>query len=369
MPDVRGHNEGSLFYRKRDGRWVAKVSMPDGSRPSASSPDKGDAKRLLAELLRLRDAGARPDAHRLTVGTYLTGWLRDVRPNLAPATYRKHESIIRRHLDRDLGLLRLSELSVGDVRRYLATAGDRVGPQSVRHHRATLRRALADALRDGLVSRNVAALAEPPKMPRKERPILTSAQARLLIAETRDDPMHALYVLALTTGMREAELLGLPWRNVDLDARTVKVERTLQRVDGEWVPGDVKTAKSRRTIPLSEVAVSALRARKARQLEDRGKAGKMGLGLVFTTPIGAPIHGSNLLPTWYAHLERLGLPRVTIHDARHTAATIMFERGVPLAVISDILGHSTIRVTADLYRHRVPELSEDAARRMQEAVG
>lgn len=367
MSDVRGHHEGTLFYRSRDRRWVAKVSMPDGSRPSASSPDKAEAKRLLAELLRLRDAGARPDDHRVTVGTYLTRWLADVRPALAPATWRKHESIVRVHLVPELGGRRLSELSVSEVRGFLSRGAR--DAQTVRHHRATLRRALADALRDGLVSRNVAALAEPPKMARKERPILTSAQAKRVIAETRDDPMHALYVLALTTGMREAELLGLPWRNVDLDAPSVTVTQTLHRVDGEWTPAEPKTLKSRRTIPLTDVAVAALRSRKARQLEDRAKAGKLGLGLVFTTPTGAPIHGSNLLPVWYAHLARLGLPRITIHDARHSAATIMFERGVPLAVIADILGHSTMRVTADLYRHRVPELSVDAARRMQEAVG
>lgn len=369
MTDVRGHNEGTLFYRKRDARWVAKVSMPDGSRPSASSADKAEAKRLLVELIRLRDIGARPEDHGLTVGTYLTRWLADVRPSLAPATWRKHESIVRAHIVPALGHRRLPELSVADVRSYLNGEHDRLGPQSLRHHRATLRRALADALRDGFVSRNVAALAEPPKMPRRERPILTGAQARLVIAETHDDPMHALYTLALTTGMREAELLGLPWKNVDLEAPSVTVTQTLHRIDGEWRPAEPKTLKSRRTIPLTDVAVAALKARKAQQLQARAKAGKLGLGLVFTTPTGAPIHGSNLLPVWYAHLARLGLPRVTIHDARHSAATIMFAAGVPLAVIADILGHSTMRVTADLYRHRVPELSVDAARRVQEAVG
>lgn len=370
MTAVRSHNEGTLFYRTRDARWVAKVSMPDGTRPSASHPDKAEAKRLLAELLRLRDAGARPDDHRLTVGTYLRRWLDGVRPSLAPATYRKHESIVRCHLDRDLGVRRLSELSVGDVRSYLASAGDRVGPQSVRHHRATLRRALADALRDGLVSRNVAALAEPAKMTRTERPILTGPQAKRLIAETVDDPMHPLYVLVLTTGMREAEMLGLAWADVDLDAPSVTVRNTLHRGPKGWELHEPKTAKSRRTIPLTPVAVTALRRQKARQLEHQAKAGKLGReGLVFTSPTGQPLHGSNLLPAWYAQLARLGLPRVTLHDARHSAATLMFASGVPLPVISDILGHSTIRVTADLYRHRVPELSVDAARRIQEAVG
>ncbi len=368
MLTVRGHNEGTLFRRKRDGRWVAKVTMPDGSRPSASSPDRAEAKRLLAEMLRLRDAGARSDDYRLTVGQFLRRWLVDVRPNLAPATWRKHESIVRVHLGPALGHRRLSDLSVGDVRGFLGQPD--IHPQTRRHHRATLRRALADAQRDGLVSRNVAALAEAPKMSRQERTILDTAQVRTLIEGTRDDRMHALYVLALTTGMREAEMLGLAWSDVDLDAPSVTVRNTLHRGESGWELHEPKTPKSRRTIPLAAVTVAALRDHRRRQLEEQAQAGALGReGLVFTSVRGAPLHGSNLLPEWYAHLARLGLPRVTLHDARHSAATVLYAAGVPLPVISEILGHSTIRVTADLYVHRVPALALDAARKMQEAVG
>ena len=136
MLALRSHNEGSLFFRRRDRRWVAKVSMPDGSRPSASHPDKAEAKRLLAELIRLRDVGARPADHRMTVGQFLRRWLDDVGPILAPETIRKHESIVRVHLTPALGHRLLSELSVGDVRSYMA--GRALDPQTVRHHRATL---------------------------------------------------------------------------------------------------------------------------------------------------------------------------------------------------------------------------------------
>jgi integrase len=317
MTTVRGHNEGTLFYRTRDSRWAAKVSMPDGSRPSASHPDKAEAKRLLAELIRLRDVGARPADHKMTVGQFLRRWLDGVKDGLAPATFRKHESIVRVHLEPVLGHVHLSDLRVDDIRGYLRGAVERgLDPQTSRHHRATLRRALADALRDGLVSRNVAALAESPKMPSRERPILTGPQARRLIAETSDDPMHALYVLVLTTGMREAEMLGLAWADVDLDAPSVQVINTLHRGPKGWELHDPKTAKSRRTIPLTPVAVAALRRHRIRQREYQAKAGALGRdGLVFTSPTGRPLHGSNLLPAWYAQLERLGLPRVTIHDA------------------------------------------------------
>jgi integrase len=233
-------------------------------------------------------------------------------------------------------------------------------------------------------------------MSKKERTVLTGPQVRTLIEGTKDDRLHALWVLAATTGMREAEMLALTWQDIDMGgdadrpdaARAgmstrafegsspsatqpfVRVHSTLHRIDGAWVLRDPKTEKSKRTIPLASVTVQALKAHRTRQLEEQARKGAMGReGMVFTTERGQPIHGPNLSKVLYAHLDRLGLPRVTVHDLRHSAATVLYAAGVPLPVISDILGHSTIRVTSDLYRHRVPELAKDAAERMQEAVG
>lgn len=376
MQPVRGHNEGSIYHRVRDGHRVAQVTMPDGKRPYLSCPHKHrpsdrdcpESKANLVELLRLRDQGAPVGGHTLTLGAYLTGWLREVRPQLAPATWRKHESIIRVHVGPALGRARLYELSTGEVAGYLRRTD--LDPQTIRHHRATLRRALADAVRDGLLVRNVAALAQPPRMTKPERIILSGPQVRSLIEGTKADRLHALWVLAATTGMREAEMLALTWPDVDLEAGSIRVHSTLHRIDGQWKFRDPKTEKSRRDLSLPPVTVAALRAHRTRQLAEQARMKVMGReGMVFTTEVGQPIHGSNLSKVLYAHLDRLGLPRVTVHDLRHSAATVLFAAGVPLPVISDILGHSTIRVTADLYRHRVPALSKEAAERMQEAVG
>lgn len=376
MTPVRGHNEGTIFHRAADKHRVAQVTMPSGKRPTLACPhehrpsdrDCPESKANLAELIRLRDQHAPVGGHTLTLGAFLTGWLLDVRPKLAPATWRKHESIVRVHVVPALGHVRLSGLSVGDARRLVSQAGR--DPQTARHIRSTLRRALADALREGLVTRNVAALAEPPRMSKPERTVLTADQVRALIEGTREDRLHALWALAATTGMREAEMLALTWDAIDLDGSQLFVEATLHRIDGQWKRRDPKTEKSRRTVPLPPLTVAALREHRRRQLEEQAAFGVLGkAGMVFTTPNGQPIHGPNLSKVLYAHLDRLGLPRVTVHDLRHSAATVWFAAGVPLPVISDMLGHSTIRVTADLYRHRVPELSRDAAQRMQEAVG
>lgn len=366
MRAVRGHNEGSIYPRK-DGRLVASISLGGGRRATRYAKTKAEARLRLAELQKLKAAGA-VEGSRLTLGQYLARWLDDVRPNLAPATWRKHESICRTGLGPALGRRRLSDLSVADVRRYLASAP--VGAQSARHHRATLRRALADAQRDGLVSRNVAALAEPPSLPSRERTVLTADQVRALIDGTRDDRLRALWILLATTGLREAEALGLLWADLDPDAATVTVRATLQRVDGEWQRRPPKTARSRRTVYLPSVTVDALREHRRAQMAEWLAAGRPGeLGLVFITPRGRPIHGTNLSKLLYAHLDRLGLPRVTIHDLRHSAATMLYAEGVPLEAIADMLGHSTVRVTQDLYRHRVEHIQKGAADAMQRALG
>lgn len=374
MPVVRGHNDGSIFHRRADQHQVATVTMPNGKRPTLSCPhrhrpsdrDCQEARDNLAELLRLRDHRAPPGGHTLTLGQYLRRWLDDVRPNLAPATWRKHESIVRTHLTPSLGSTRLSELSVAEVRMFVVRGGG--SPQTRRHHRATLRRALADALREGLIQRNVAALAEPPRMTTTERQILDAGQVRTLIDGTRDDRLHALWVLAATTGMRLAEMLALTWEDVTDDRVTVR--STLHRIDGQWQRRGTKTDKSRRTIPLPEVTALALREHRRRQLEERAASGALGAdGLVFTTERGRPIHGSNLPRVLHEHTDRLGLPRVTIHSLRHSCATLLISEGYPIAKVAAILGHSSSRVTEMVYSHLVGKDLEDAAPIMERAYG
>lgn len=415
MTLVRGHNEGTIF-RRRQGRdagvWVSAVTMRDGRRVSRTSHSRDDAKAELAELLRLRDANA-PITERIRLGDYLERWLDDDH-DWAPATRRKHVSVVRTHT-RGLAHLRLHELSVADINgllRGLVGSG-----QTRRHVRATLRRALADALRSGLAERNVAALANAPKLHGRERTVLDATQARTLIESTRDTRYGPLWAILLTTGLRISEALGLAWSDVDfggrhedagmvldavaevevaaerrgIDARhrglptrhrgsaserrdagrtpSITVRHQLTREDGKWVRRKPKTEKGRRTIPLTPLGVEALRAQRAMQDTDLGNTPRPIDGLVFTSPTGHYLHGTNTLKVLYADLDAAGLPKVTQHDLRHSCATILFGMGVPIEVIADILGHSTSRITADLYRHRVPELQREAAERMQEALG
>lgn len=360
----RTWGEGSV-YRRKDGRVVASVRLADGTRRTTYHRNKEEARASLALLLDERNAGViGPDP---TLGNYLATWLIDVRPTVSHATWKQHEAIVRLHLAPALGRVKLSRLTVAQVRAYLH--GSRLHPQTVAHHRATLRRALADAVRDGYVSRNVAAMATPPSVPRDERPWLGVDEVRRLLETTRGDRLHVLWALAATAGLRMAEALGLSWDDLDLDRATLRVVRTLHREDGDWVLKDPKTKGSRRTVPLTELAVDALRAHRIIQLEEQMAAGVPGRkGLVFATPRGAPLHGSNVLPALYRALDAAGLPRVTFHQLRHSAASVMLSAGVPLLTVSRLLGHSTIRITADLYSHVSSDLGREAMDRVQEAL-
>jgi integrase len=226
MSAVRRHHEGTIFWSTTEQRWVAAISLPNGRRRRRLARTPREAQAALAELKREHHVGI--DAGRLTTGAYLHSWLADA-PQRAPRTMAKRRQIVTLHLVPELGRIPLARLTPADVQRLLN--GLPMAPVSVGHVRSVLRTALSQAMRDGLLERNVAALAEPPRIRARERRWLSAADARRLIDATADDRLHALYVLALTTGMRQGELLALAWD--DIEDGTVTVRATLARIDGE----------------------------------------------------------------------------------------------------------------------------------------
>lgn len=368
---------GSVFFRERpshgrtERRWVATMRMPDGSRPSIACPHDHkrsdrhpcpEATANLDTLRRIRDGLAPPDLRALTVGRFLQRWVS--RLDLAPATIRQHEMIVRVHLEPAFRHRLVTQLVPSDVDAYLDRRD--LDPQTLRHHRATLRRALSDAVRDGYIDRNPAALSHAPRMQKAERRYLTATEARRLIDSSRDERLWPLWTLLVCTGLRLSEALGLSWG--DVSGTTLTVRRKLLRVDHQWATDKPKTAKSRRTITLIPPAIEALAEQQRRQDADRGTRPRPIRGLVFTTETGLPIHGTNVLPPFRRALEAAGLPKVTLHDLRHSYATVALAAGVPMPVIAATLGHSSLRVTADLYAHVTPELHEEAAAKVAEAL-
>lgn len=344
---MRGHNEGSIYQRStpRGPVWVASVSMASGRR-TAHATSRAEAKLKLAELLRQRDSG---QSRSSPLAGYLASWLEEKRSSVEPKTYRTYRPIVK-DLIAGLGRRSVSDLTVEDVETYLRSLP--LSPRSVNHQRAILRTALNDAIRRSLVVRNVAALARPPKVAKRKPTILNVAQAARVMTETADDRLHALWALALFTGQRQSEYLGLRWDDLDLAGGTVSIDVALARHNGEWVLKAPKSEGSRHVLPLTGRVIDALERWRPEQVAEYKELGaKKPPALVFTTTRGLPWHQAPLLREWYRTLDRLGLPRVRFHDLRHTSANLMLAAGYTLEDVKQMLGHSTIAVTSDTYAH------------------
>jgi integrase len=243
-----------------------------------------------------------------------------------------------------------------------------LSPQAVTNLHRVLHRALEHAVRWNLVSRNICDRVDPPRVARHEIQPLHVEQARAFLAAVQGDPLEALYVLALTTGMRQGEPLGLKWSDVDLEAATLQVRRSLQRVRGQqFVEVEPKSARSRRGIDLSLLAVSALSRHRARQLEARTAAGQgwADLDLVFCNGVGRPLEAGNMKRrSFWPILERAGLPRIRFHDLRQSAASLLLALGEHPKIVQELLGHSQIGLTMDTYSHLAPRLQRAAIDRL-----
>jgi len=372
---MRGHGEGTIYRRESDGRWVAAVSLDDGTRRCRYTKTRKLAVDALKDLQSGKALGV-IGGPRLTLADFLQRWLADVEPRVRPSTFRGYRRMVLKRIIPALGHHRLTLLSVADVDAYLAVMAGKHG-HTPAHHRAVLRAALNDGMRWSLVGRNVAALARLPKTTAFREPkALTLEQARTLMTGTKGERLHALWVLALYTGMRESELLGLARDDVDGDDRRIHLTLQLQRVPGnrseripgQWVRTPPKSAKGVRDIALAPDVLDALAAHERRMAAERQPDWPF-FGLLFVTPEGTPLYGWDVLEQLYAAEKRLELPHVPLHDLRHTSASLMLAAGLSLEDVKQTLGHSSIRLTSDTYSHPQEERQREVAERMQTAIG
>ena len=359
----RCNGEGTIS-RRRDGRFVAAVTLDGGRRKFVYTRTREEAARKLTELLKAKHDGLPIPTERQTVKDFLLSWLEAVRPSIRPRTWGRYSEYVNLHVIPELGRLPLFRLTPQHVQRLYARKREQgLSAATVRHLHAVLRKALADALRWAQVARNVAALVKPPRAQHRDMTTLTPEQARAFLAVARGERLEALYVAALTTGMRRGELLALRWKDVDLERRRLQVTATLQRTPDGFDFSEPKTTRSRRQILLGEAAVTALKQHRVKQAEERLRLGAAwdDRDLVFANEVGRPIEGSNLIQrSFHPVLERAGLPRIRFHDLRHTYATLALGQGVHPKVVSDALGHANIAITLDTYSHVTPAMHQQA---------
>lgn len=246
-----------------------------------------------------------------------------------------------------------------------------LSPRTVADLRACLRRALNHAVRGNILARNPVVGTEPPRVTRPEIVPMTPEQAQAILDAVQGHRWAAIYMLALYTGMRCGELLGLRWQDVDAESRSLRVTQHLQRVLGHLSIAEPKMPQSRRTIPLADEVVLALREHRRRQLEDRLRAGDLGqdTGLVFTTQVGTPIDPRHLLRHWYGVRCAVGLPKARFHDLRHGAATLLLAQNVHPKLAQELLGHSRVSITLDLYSHTIPAQQREAIEKLAAIIG
>lgn len=374
----RGHNEGSI-YKRKDGRWVAAMTIEGGKRKEFSGKTREEVRQKLAKAhYERQQLGVSPttgSAERQTLKQYLTSWLETVMPPvLEESTWRQHHYLITQHITPTLGSTRLLQLSAQQVQRlYAAKLGESLSTTTVHHLHSTLHRALEQAVRLGLVVRNITDLVDAPRFAETELHVLSAEEARILLDVATGERLEALYVLALATGMRQSELLGLRWADVDLDAvptPTLQVRYQLKRENGKLTFCAPKTRRSRRQIALAAPAAEALRRHRASQAEQRLRQGSAwhDHDLVFSSSIGTPLLARNVVRGFKALLEKGALPDVRFHDLRHTCATLLLGARVNPKVVSEMLGHASVAITLDVYSHVLPNMQQDAAAAMGELL-
>jgi integrase len=332
-----------------------------------------EAEHAFAELRDEVRRGVYTEPSKLSLSRYLEDeWLPSIRASVRPTTLRNYQGLYDAYVKPSFGRTQLVNVTPARLNSYYAellASGRHVGtgglsPKTVRNLHSMLHKALGDAVRWGHLARNPVSLAEPPKPDTPQMKVWSPEQLRAFVEFTRRDRLAAAWLLLVTTGMRRGEVLGLGWDNVDLVNARVAVVRSLSVVDYHDVRFiQPKTAKGRRSVALDPTTVAALQAHRKRQFEERLQWGEVwnDTGLVFTRENGTAIHPERLT-SWFEQLARdANLPKIRLHDLRHSYATAALTAGVPAKVVSERLGHASVMITLDTYSHILPSMQEDAA--------
>ncbi|HEX4208645.1 MAG TPA: tyrosine-type recombinase/integrase [Ktedonobacteraceae bacterium] len=376
----KANGEGSIYRRKVDGMYVGSITLEDGKRKYFYSKKRQEVYDKMQKALQEKKQGTLVTAPQQSLAQYLTYWLENsVQDTLRPRSYERYEGIVRLHLIPVLGKVKLQSLTPQHVQLLKSQkVKEGLSAKTVGLIHVVLHRALDDAIKLGLVARNVCDVVSPPREEKKEIHPLTLEQIHRLLHTAKGHALETLVTLALATGMRRGELLGLKWQDIDFGKGILRVRRILSRVptlvrtDGDetYVETEPKTKGSRRSIALTGFAIDALKKHRRHQEEARRVAGTSweDHDYVFYTPTGRHLSpSSSVLDPFKILLKRAGLPDIRFHDLRHSAATLLLGEGVNPKVVQEILGHSKISMTMDIYSHVMPIMQSDAMDKLHHA--
>lgn len=364
----RSNQEGSIHKRK-NGRWRAQVTI-HGKRLSYSAATQAECRTWVRKMMSKVDTGFSYDVMQLSLEDHINDWLQNAKATIRPSTYDQYKQISRDYIKPQLGSLKLHEIRPDQVQRlYAGHTENGKSTRLVRMVHCVLHRAFNQAVQFGLLERNPASFVRPPRLEHKEMKFYDSGQVQgfLIAAEHTRDRYLALWKLAVTTGMRRGELLGLKWIDLDWTSRNLQVRRQLKVTKGGGFHfAEPKTAAGMRTILLGLDTIALLREHQDGQYQERQKVGDrwQESDLIFPSSVGTPTRPPKIYVRFKRIARSAGLPEIRFHDLRHTAASLMLNNGIPLIVVSRRLGHAQPSITLNVYGHMMPTMQKEAAELM-----
>jgi integrase len=364
----RGQNEGSII-KLDSGRWRGLVSVK-GKRLSKNADTRKEIQEWIIQTTGQVEQGLTYEGAKTTVGDYLQNWLASMKNALRPTTYSHYELLINNHISKGISELLIKDMRTDQIQSmYDKWIKDGLGIPTVLKIHQVLHAALERAVKTGILIQNPSRYVSRPKEQHREMRFWDEAEAGRFLLAARENRLYCLFHLALTSGARQSELLGLKWQDIEWSRGILHIQRQLTR--GGDMFASLKTKAGKRSIEIGANTLTALQEHyKLQQLERRiaGNAWQEN-DLIFTTRIGTPMHQKNMLDNYYWPLVRAAdVPEIRFHDLRHTAVALMLSHGVSVFVVSKIIGHARPSITSDIYGHLVPGATSGIGQLMDDLI-
>lgn len=366
------------YFRKRGSKWSFTVDIgrdPVTGRRRQKTVSgfrtKKEAEAACAELISQIKAGQYREPANMTLGQFLQDFMAGERQRIRETTWNNQMFLVKKHILPALGHLKLSELTPMTLQRfYQAKVEAGLASSYIKSMYAILSKALRTAEKWGMIPRNVAALVTPPRVQKPEMNVWTPEQIRRFFQTAEDRRFYIAYVLAIYTGMRRGEILGLKWSDIDFERCVIHVQRTLYKTKEKIIFQEPKTRGSKRSIVISSSVIAALRRHRAKQNEIRLKLGPAykDHDLVLASWTGSPVDPSDMNKDFRAAIRLAGVPAIRFHDLRHTHATLLLQLGEHPKVVAERLGHASVTITLDTYSHVLPSMQKRLADRLESAL-
>ena len=360
MSKRRSKGEGTI-YQRLDSLWVAQITLPNGKRKTKYAKTQKEVKEwLLALRNQLREGFVAEKDIRLN--SFLDLYFKDVAShNLRDKTLQSYRYIIENHIKPELGYYKLTQITPPIIQKFYSQKLQTLSGRTVQYIHSILHKSFNQAERWYLVPRNVFDLVDPPKREHKELNVWNSTQVKHFLKTCEGNKFYPLFALAIATGMRESEILGLYWEDIDFINSKIKIQRSVQYIIGKgMIITDLKSRSSQRSVNVAKFAMDALRT----QFDNSENK----TGLVFITRKNTPISPRHIVRHFKALIKKANLPDIRFHDLRHTAATLMLLAGIHPKVVQEMLGHSNISITLGIYSHVLPSMQKEASQRIDELL-